>query len=152
MHSLINKLKSDYPNITFTDSESFYWSPKKKTVHYRKALNNHYSTWPLLHEVGHALLEHQHFTSDFELLQLEIEAWESAKQLAKRYGYSIEEDHIQDCLDTYRDWLYKRSCCPSCTMSGLQIMTDLYRCVNCDNEWRVSPSRKCRTYRMTRHK
>ena len=152
MSALLSQLKKDFPQISFAASESFYWSPKKKTVHYRKAAESAKASWPLLHEVGHALLQHQHFTSDLELLQLEIEAWERAKKLALKYGHKIDDGHIQDCLDTYRDWLYKRSTCPSCTTSGLQIKTDRYRCVNCDNEWRVSASRKCRTYRMSGQK
>ncbi len=147
MSTLINSLKNDFPNLSFTESDSYYWSPRKNTVHYRKSIDSEKSSWPLLHEVGHALLEHQQFTSDFELLTLEIEAWERAKKLAKKYGYKIDENHIQDCLDTYRDWLYKRSTCPMCTNSGLQIKSDTYRCVNCDNIWHVSASRKCRTYR-----
>lgn len=147
MHKLIAKLQIDYPNLSFIESDSFYWSPQKNRIHYRAFDDSVEATWPLLHEVGHAQLGHRRYSTDFELLTLEIEAWEHAKQLAKRYGHQISEDHVQDCLDTYRDWLYKRSTCPKCTNSSLQIEIDTYRCFNCNNKWQVSASRKCRTYR-----
>lgn len=147
MGSLLSQLKKDYPDLTFVPGDSFYWSPQKNKIHYRLIDESPQSAWPLLHELGHAELGHRRYSTDFELLTLEIEAWEHAKKLAAKYGYQIEEDHIQDCLDTYRDWLYRRSTCPKCTMNCLQIETDTYRCYNCNNEWRVSASRKCRTYR-----
>lgn len=147
MSTLINKLSIDFPNIHFKLSDSYYWSPRKNTVHYRKNIDSEKASWPILHELGHAVLEHKSFKSDFELIKMEIDAWQKAKELALKYNYSIEEEHIQDCLDTYRDWLYKRSTCPWCTSSGLQIESNLYRCLNCNNTWQVSASRKCRTYR-----
>ena len=145
---MVLKLQGDFPEITFAADSSFYWSPKKQTVHYQEeAKNEKQSTWALLHEVGHALLGHRDYVSDFNLLQLEIEAWEQAKKLAHTYKVAIDENHIQDCLDTYRDWLYQRSTCPRCTSSSLQIDTRQYSCLNCNEVWRVSRSRKCRTYR-----
>jgi hypothetical protein len=149
MRNLITQLTNDYPHLSFVQGDSFYWSPQKNTIHYREINELPESAWPLLHEVGHAQLGHRRYATDFELLTLEIEAWEHAKELAQKYGHQIDDDHIQDCLDTYRDWLYRRSTCPKCTNSSLQIRTDTYRCFNCNNEWRVSASRKCRTYRKT---
>ncbi|MDQ5886136.1 MAG: hypothetical protein QG628_533 [Patescibacteria group bacterium] len=147
MNNLLSRLQNDYPDLTFVQGDSFYWSPQKNKIHYRFIDDTPESTWPLLHEVGHAQLGHRRYSTDFELLSLEIEAWEHAKKLAIKYDQNIDEDHIQDCLDTYRDWLYKRSTCPKCTNNSLQIETDTYRCHNCNNKWRVSASRKCRTYR-----
>ena len=147
MDKLLILLKKDYPEITFVQGDSFYWSPQKNKIHYRYIDDLPESSWPLLHEIGHAELGHRRYSTDFELLTLEIEAWEHAKKIAKKYGHKISEDHVQDCLDTYRDWLYKRSTCPKCTVNSLQIQTDTYRCFNCNNQWRVSASRKCRTYR-----
>ena len=147
MPSMLDQLRHDYPDLSFVQSDSFYWSPQKNIIHYRFIDDSPESVWPLLHEVGHAQLGHRRYSSDFELLSLEIEAWEQAKLLAKKYACEIDEDHIEDCLDTYRDWLYERSTCPICTNSSLQIEVDRYSCFNCNNEWRVSSSRKCRTYR-----
>jgi hypothetical protein len=145
--SLLSKIKADYPSFLFIEGESYYWSPKKNTIHHGQLTEKVKSLWPLFHELGHALLGHRRFNSDFELLTLEIEAWDEAKIIANKYGYTIDENHIQDCLDTYRDWLYRRSTCPFCTNSALQIKIDTYSCFNCNNTWHVSASRKCRTYR-----
>lgn len=108
--------------------------------------------WSLLHETGHALLDHTSYKADFELLRLEVEAWERAKLLAADLDVAIDEDHIQDCLDTYRDWLFKRSICPQCNTKCLQQGDFVhYRCFNCHTVWRVSSSRFCRAYRSTKN-
>lgn len=145
---IVLRLQNDFPDIQFIGGTSFYWSPRKQTVYYQEGTEDEpQSTWAILHELGHALLGHRDYLSDFNLLQLEIEAWEQAKKLAYTYKATIEEGHIQDCLDTYRDWLYQRSTCPRCTSGSLQIDTHQYSCLNCNEIWRVSRSRKCRTYR-----
>jgi len=108
--------------------------------------------WSLLHETGHALLGHTTYKADFELLQLEVAAWEKAKEIAKVLEITINNDHIEDCLDTYRDWLHKRSVCPNCTTQCLQ-QDDLshYRCYNCHTKWKVSTNRFCRAYRSSKN-
>ena len=94
-----------------------------------------------MHETGHALLGHANYQADYELIQLEVAAWQEAKQIAKPLKIEIDEDHIQDCLDTYRDWLYKRSICPNCATKSLQQGDFVhYRCFNCHTTWRVSNS------------
>jgi hypothetical protein len=104
--------------------------------------------WSILHELGHALLDHQSYENDVNLLQKEAEAWEKAVIVAKSYGMTIDQEHIQNCLDTYRDWLHKRSTCPTCSSHGLQQNKALYRCLNCQGAWKVSSARFCRPYRL----
>jgi IrrE N-terminal-like domain len=146
---LIAQLKADYPALVFSVGNSFCWSPSDRHIMYRTDVTDIRATYSLLHEVGHALLEHKRYRQDFELLQLEVAAWEKAKQLAPSYSVQLDEDHIQDCLDTYRDWLYRRSICPSCTTKALQLDSEpTYRCHNCQATWRVAPSRFCRPYRQ----
>lgn len=150
MSSLLKKLRLSCPDVHFVPSDSFYWSPRKKVVHYApEALDSQVGSWSLLHELGHALLEHQTFSSDFELLQLERAAWEQAKILANEQQIIIDDDHVEDCLDSYRDWLYLRSTCPTCANCSQQIDAHHYRCFNCNTSWKVSKSRKCRSYRRT---
>jgi hypothetical protein len=130
------------------------------------AVQDQQAQWALLHETGHALLEHQSYKGDFELLRLEVAAWERAREVAATISHdfspdstpdagmdvTIDEDHIQDCLDTYRDWLYKRSICPTCTTKCLQQDDFVhYRCFNCHTTWRVSSNRFCRAYRNTKN-
>jgi hypothetical protein len=104
-----------------------------------------------LHETGHALLGHTSYQADFELVRLEAAAWERAKSLALSLDMTIDEGHIQNCLDTYRDWLHKRSLCPSCGTQSLQQGDFVhYRCHNCHTKWRVGTDRFCRAYRQTK--
>lgn len=148
MEHLLNKLQRDFPALGFRVGETFSWSPKDQTVIYvAEPAEDTQATWSLLHEVGHGLLEHQTYATDFELVRLEAAAWEKARLVAKRYDISIDDDHIQDCLDTYRDWLHLRSTCPTCRTTSLQRSMTIYSCYNCNAEWRVSRSRLCRPYR-----
>lgn len=155
MDKLLVRLAEDFPQLCFAAGPSFCWSPATGQILYKQSAPDDPSpqaVFSLLHETGHALLGHKRYRLDFELLELEVSAWERAKHLAAQYGITIDEDHIQDCLDTYRDWLYRRSICPSCTTKALQQDgSHYYQCFNCRATWRVSPSRFCRPYRQTKH-
>ncbi len=152
MQTIINRLQSAYPDLQFTAGKQFSWSPETSEIFYKSGASGQQATWSLLHETGHALLDHQTYQADFELIRLEVAAWGKARQLATDIAVKIDEDHIEDCLDTYRDWLYKRSICPTCTTKCLQ-QDDYqhYRCFNCHTVWRVSASRFCRAYRSTKN-
>ncbi len=150
MNQLIITLSKQFPDISFVPGTTFTWSPKQNRIIYRESASGDTAAWSLLHEVGHALLRHQDFDSDFDLLVMEMEAWERAKALATTHNIVIDADHIEDCLDTYRDWLYQRSTCPTCTSSSLQVDKRTYECFNCGMEWHVSSSRHCRPYRRRR--
>ena len=148
---LLPKLQANYPQLNFVGGSQFSWSPETQTVIYKEFAAGNKAGWSLLHETGHALLEHKSYQADFELVQLEIAAWEKAKELAGDLGINIDPDHIEDCLDTYRDWLYKRSICPQCTNKCLQQDDFVhYRCFNCHTVWRVSMNRFCRAYRRSK--
>ncbi len=146
MEVLLRALRKDFPGILFKSSDDFYWSPKENSVYYTDAKRKS-DLWSLLHETSHGILNHKTFGTDFELLQLELAAWEKAKRLAVMYHVVIDTNHIEDCLDTYRDWLHKRSLCPSCKVKCMQVNTATYRCINCNTAWRVSANRHCRPYR-----
>ncbi len=147
MDTLLTKISIDFPNLRLAEGPTFYWSPKDRIVYYRNQADER-AQWSLLHEVSHSLLGHTTFNSDFELLLMEVAAWDhAAKVLAPQYAIAIDDDHIQDCLDTYRDWLYQRSTCPACTNNSFQNDEYTYTCFNCDTTWRVSASRHCRPYR-----
>jgi hypothetical protein len=151
MEKLIAKLQASFPALSFTPGRQFCWSPETGEIFYKASAKSKQAAWSLLHETGHALLEHASYKADFELLRLEIAAWERARQLAQSLDIKISEDHIQDCLDTYRDWLYKRSICPACSTKCLQQGDFVhYRCFNCHTTWRVTASRFCRAYRSTK--
>ncbi len=148
MDELVSTLSKRFPALKFTAGNQFCWSPETGEIFYKSEANSRQATWSLLHETGHALLEHSGYRADFELIKLEMAAWERARQLAAGLEITIDEGHIQDCLDTYRDWLYKRSICPNCTAKSLQQGDFVhYRCFNCHTVWRVTASRFCRAYR-----
>lgn len=93
------------------------------------------------------LLGHRTYQSDFELLKMEVLAWQKAKSLARRYDVSIRQEHIERCLDSYRDWLHARSKCRSCEQAGIEKTPGKYQCLNCSFSWKVTPERFCRVYR-----
>lgn len=148
MKELVLKLQRSYPTLSFVEGATFQWSPAQKEITYTKG-SDESNMWSLLHEVSHALLEHATYTSDMELLQKEVQAWEYAQKLSTEYAISIDQDFVQDCLDSYRDWLYKRSSCPSCSLQGVQSSSGQYSCINCNHTWVVSAERFCRPYRRS---
>lgn len=146
---LLKNYRQLLPGINFTLGKTFYWSPKTQQIFYDEtALVTEAGQWALLHEIAHAQLGHTTYNNDAALLTLEVEAWEKAKQTAKELEIHIDAEHIQDCLDTYRDWLYARSTCPTCKLNSLQTDPTVYTCLNCRTVWSVSKSRFCRPYRM----
>ncbi|MDB5185466.1 MAG: hypothetical protein JWN38_1274 [Candidatus Saccharibacteria bacterium] len=148
--TLLTRLQAAFPELRFTPGEQFCWSPESGEVIYRAEASGPEPLWSLLHETGHGLLGHTAYKADFELIRMEMAAWTKARELGQRFGVAIDEDHVQDCLDTYRDWLYKRSICPKCATKCLQ-QDDYahYYCFNCHTSWRVSTSRFRRAYRST---
>lgn len=145
---ILSALKKLAPKASFEEHDSFYWSPETQVVAFKAAdLEYDEGIWCLLHETAHAQLAHTNYETDFALLTLEVAAWEEAKILGKQLDITIDNEHIQDCLDTYRDWLHRRSTCPACGTVGLQQSPTNYRCHNCNDEWSVTSERFCRPYR-----
>ena len=147
LEKLIEKLSSDYPDLRLISSDHFRWSPENKSIHINK--DSETAVLSLLHEISHMLCGHNHYKSDIGLLRMEVEAWERAKDIGADYGLPIDEDHIEKCLDSYREWIYRRSSCPLCTQAGVERKTGLYVCINCQKKWRVTSARFCRVYRKT---
>jgi len=136
MPSIVEKLAKDYPFIAFVQGDDFHWSPEKTTIYYADD-----SSPLLLHELGHALLDHKDYDRDVTLLAMERDAWQKARSLS--YEVEITDDIIQDHLDSYREWLHARSTCPGCSATGHQIKKFTYHCVACGTDWRVNEARLC---------
>lgn len=141
MSSLIHKLKTDYPALTFFESDQFAWSPVTQTVSFEP--DQPHASELLLHELSHGLLGHRDYTRDVELLAMETAAWEKAKTLAEHYSVRMSEHVIQTHLDTYREWMHARSTCPECTATGYQTSKAQYACAACTHQWRVNEARLC---------
>ncbi|MEX0748406.1 MAG: hypothetical protein WD467_01170 [Candidatus Saccharimonadales bacterium] len=135
----MNEIILHYPRLTFTSGNQFVWSPGRRTVFYDETeFDTARGRLALLHEIGHAELDHQDYHSDLNLLNMEMEAWEYAVSKAIEFGVAVDEAHIDRCLETYRVWLYKRSRCPECDFHGIQLDPKHYRCFMCRHTWQVA--------------
>ena len=135
--SLIKKLRSKFPELTFTPGEYARWSPSERTVYYNPT--EPHAMWVILHEAAHGLLEHTEYSHDIELLKLERQAWHHASTvLAPVFGIAIDPEFIETQLDTYRDWLHAKSTCPTCHSNGIESAAGHYQCLHCAGSWRVN--------------
>ncbi|MBR2795466.1 hypothetical protein IKE13_00145 [Candidatus Saccharibacteria bacterium] len=126
----LEQLKTDYPWLRFREGSKFTFRPPKTIV---LGPPEPFAELLALHEVSHAVLKHKDFRMDVERLKMEVAAWEKAKELAKHYGVDVDEDVIQGELDTYRDWLHKKSRCPGCGLTRFQTTDGEYHCPRCEN-------------------
>ncbi|HSX35606.1 MAG TPA: hypothetical protein VLH84_01575 [Patescibacteria group bacterium] len=148
MEQLVSALRADFPQFSFAVGEIHCWSPAEGQISYQTDESPLHMAG-LLHEVAHAILGHRSYQSDLDLLQKEVAAWDKAAQLADTYHTAFDGNHAQNCLDTYREWVYKRSTCPSCSAHGVQQTTTSYHCLNCGGVWQVTAHRFRRPYRRS---
>ncbi|MDO4774144.1 MAG: hypothetical protein Q4A37_03415 [Candidatus Saccharibacteria bacterium] len=145
---ILDRLREDFPAFRFVIGEVFSWSPSQQAI----TIANPDDQAQLLHEVAHAVLGHARYARDIDLLAMEREAWQyAANHLAPRYGVSLsmDDDVVQDALDSYREWLHRRSCCPRCGAAGIETEKHTYRCLLCNEYWQVN---EARTYRLQRRR
>lgn len=145
LEHLLLKLKRDFPTVDWVAGDKFAWDPRDQKVTFDPSVAH--PKWSLLHEAGHVAASHQTYKSDVSLLKMEVEAWAKAAKLAAIYGETINKNYVEDCLDSYRDWLHRRSTCPNCSQNGLEQTKGRYHCLNCQHVWEVSEQRFCRVYR-----
>ena len=126
----LEQLKGDFPNLRFINGAKFAFRPPRTIV---LGPPEPFSELLALHEVSHAVLEHKTFKMDVERLKMESIAWEKACELASRYGIEINEDLIQNELDTYRDWLHAKSRCKKCGLTRYQTTDGTYHCPRCED-------------------
>ena len=128
--ALLSRLQSDYPNFRFKSGAKFAFRPPSTII---VGPTETRDDLLLLHELGHALSRHQDFTSDVARLKMERQAWTKAHQLAKKYALPWDEDFVEDQLDSYREWLHRRSSCPKCGLTCYQTPDGIYHCPKCEN-------------------
>ena len=129
MDELLDKLRVDFPDLRFVPGRKFAFRYPRTVV---LGPLEPSCELLLLHEVGHAVLEHKGFRTDVERLKMESLAWEEARGLARRYGIEFDEEFAEGELDSYRDWLHKKSRCPSCGLTRFQDLEG-YHCPGCEN-------------------
>ncbi len=150
-HSTHKHIRRDYPNLTFTASDTFRWLPSTNTIEYVSAATER-ELYLLLHELGHASLHHDTYTNDIGLLDMEREAWNYAlSTLVPRYELdrTVAQSIADDALDSYREWLHRRSTCPNCSAVGIESTKHHYVCLVCEQTWRVNEARSCELKRYT---
>ena len=145
---IVKTLKKDFAAFEFERGRTFYWSSTQNKV-FHPPITKLSDLWFLLHELAHGELKHTSYKYDVQLIKHEVAAWQHAKTLADRYGLKLDQDFIEDALDTYRLWLHQRSLCPNCSQTGLQQNENTYSCLNCRCSWRVNDARLCGFRRKT---
>ena len=144
---LVNQLQNRPPAtpkgqiISFQIGDDFSWDPNRLCIFYEPRANS--GPQLLLHELGHALLGHNSYKRDIELISMERSAWDKALELSSEYNIKIPNDLPEDHLDTYRNWLHSRSLCPNCHFTGLQTKQSEYFCPSCQASWKVNQARTC---------
>lgn len=136
MRKLVEQIRADYPQLRIIAGNRFRFRPPR-TVYYESPPADatpeiiQVYQLSLLHELGHAVLEHQNYQTDIERLKLERAAWEQARQFCERYGIPYNDDYVEAELDSYRNWLHQRSRCPHCGLTRYQTARGEYRCPGC---------------------
>ena len=145
--SLIKSLAKNSPTLSFHETDHFSWDPGSKTIHYDS--ESPQAIPYLLHEYGHALLDHHGYSRDITLIAMERDAWKRALEIAAEHEVAVSSEVIESSMDTYRDWMHARSQCPTCGATGIQTRERAYTCVSCQEVWRVNEARTCalRRYR-----
>ena len=132
-------------HLTLVPGEIFRWNYTACAITYNP--NNPNACQRLLHEYGHALLNHSGYSRDIELIAMERAAWQKALETAAKFSVAIDSELIEDDIDTYRDWLHARSQCPRCQAAGLQSSANKYSCLACGRSWRVNQAKLCQLRR-----
>ncbi len=124
------------------------WSPLTKTIYYNaKRIKSDAGKIGLLHEIGHGILSHRVYKYDMELLKMEMDAWDIARNLAPKYGIQIDEEHIARAIASYDRWLSKRATCPDCNNFSLQKDRNNFGCFYCGSKWKVNERKDRRVMR-----
>ena len=85
------KLSQQFPEFTFVESTHFLWRPSSRTIEYDKRyMDSDRGNMQILHEIGHALLNHQIITDETRYRQ-ERDAWDIARILALKLGMPNQE-------------------------------------------------------------
>lgn len=128
--TFLNKVRVDYPDFRFVSGKKFAFRPPRTIMVGPEEPND---SLLLLHELGHAILLHQDYGTDMARLKMERAAWEKARELATVYGVKFDDEMVENELDTYREWLDKKSRCPSCGLTRFQTPDGVYHCPKCEN-------------------
>lgn len=123
-----SRIFAAFPDFSYKTGKKFAFRPPRTII---LGPPEPRSELLLLHELSHALLGHKSFRTDVERLRIESAAWEKAKSLAKELNIPYSDDFAQSRLDSYRDWLHKKSLCKICHLTRYQTPDGVYHCPHC---------------------
>lgn len=126
---LFDRIQEDYPEYSFKSGKKYTFRPPKTIV---VGPREPHSSLLLLHELGHAIWGHFDYQTDVSRLKMERQAWDKARELAKKYDVNFDEDFVELELDTYRNWLDTKSRCKRCGLTCYQTPDGLYHCPRCE--------------------
>lgn len=133
------ELIAAYPEQRFLPSGYFAYDASEDVINYDPGqLGRTDGKLALLHEISHALLGHFHYRFDFELFAMEMDAWNMTKALARKHKVKINQSYIDECMDSYDQWLTKRGTCPKCNEFNIQNQPNRFCCHRCQTAWKVS--------------
>ncbi len=127
---LLDRVKADFPEVTWRGGKKYLFRPPKTIV---LGPAEPHDDLLLLHELGHYLCKHRDYATIPRRVKMEREAWDKARELCERYGVEYDEEVAEDELDTYRDWLDKKSRCPRCGLTRFQTPDGDFHCPRCEN-------------------
>lgn len=140
-NKLLSRLKTDFPQFNFQANQEFHWSPTERTIFFNQ--NEVHAADLLLHELAHAVLGHDGYNYDAELIKKELAAWQySQTNFYPQYKTKFNQALADEYLDYYRNWLYERSLCPNCGLTGQQTTQGHYTCLTCQNRWQPNPAKQ----------
>lgn len=130
---------ASYPEQRFLPAGYFAYDASEDVINYDPGLLGMADgKLALLHEISHAILGHFHYRFDFELYAMEMDAWNMTKSLAQKHKVRINEAYINECMDSYDEWLTKRGTCPRCNEFNIQNQPNQFSCLRCQTRWKVS--------------
>ena len=132
LNSLLKQLQNDYKEFVFRPGGKKYLFRPPHTI--VLGPDEEMSELLLLHELSHAVLQHFSFDTDIKRLKMESDAWAKTKELAKKYGVEVDDDYIEDQLDTYRDWLHAKSKCKKCGLTRFETPDGKWHCPFCEQK------------------
>lgn len=127
--NLLKSLEKTYPELRFKPGKRFSFRAPK-TITYVEGEENF--NLLLLHELGHALIKKFDFKTDVERLKIESDAWAEAKSQASLFKIPFDEEFAESELDSYRNWLHKKSLCKTCGLTRYQTPDGVYHCPHCE--------------------
>lgn len=139
---------AQYKQYQFLPAGFFSYDAAEEVINYDPIrLQRAQGKISLLHEISHCELGHFNYQYDIELLMMEIDAWYYTKKLANKHNIALDEKYVQDCINSYEDWLTKRATCPMCDNFCFEKSKNLYSCFICDTHWKVSSEPQKRVLR-----